>query len=153
MLMEGIITPVVTPFRADGCIDRSAFGQMLEHLISAGVHGVIVGGSTGEFYAQTFAERVEMMEFGGRRGPPADTRDGGGVGQPHRGFDHALATAARDLGSGRSPGGLTPPMRRPPRKRTPCTPCGSTGRPVSRSCSTTTPPVPAPTWDPSTSAG
>ena len=63
MLMEGIVTPVITPFREDGGIDRPGFGRMLEHLISQGVHSVVVGGSTGEFYAQTIEERVEMMEM------------------------------------------------------------------------------------------
>lgn len=53
MLMEGIATPVITPFREDGGIDRPGFGQMLEYLISEGVHSVVVGGSTGEFYAQS----------------------------------------------------------------------------------------------------
>lgn len=61
MLMEGIATPVITPFREDGGIDRPGFGQMLEYLISEGVHSVVVGGSTGEFYAQSLEERVEMM--------------------------------------------------------------------------------------------
>ncbi|MFK7752989.1 MAG: dihydrodipicolinate synthase family protein [Sedimentitalea sp.] len=35
--------------------------QTVEHLIAAGVNGVIVAGSTGECYAQTEAERIWMM--------------------------------------------------------------------------------------------
>ena len=33
---------------------------MLENLIAAGVHGIIIGGSTGEYYAQTAEERVDL---------------------------------------------------------------------------------------------
>ena len=54
---EGIYTPAVTPFTAVGEIDRKAFVAVLESLIQAGVHGIIVGGSTGEYYAHTADER------------------------------------------------------------------------------------------------
>ena len=33
----------------------------MEHLIGAGVHGIIVAGTTGEYYAQSPEERIEMM--------------------------------------------------------------------------------------------
>lgn len=60
MNFEGIYTPVITPHREDGSIDRDAFAAMIERLIAAGVHGLINGGSTGEYYAQSMDERVEM---------------------------------------------------------------------------------------------
>lgn len=60
MKFEGIYTPVITPYSEDGTIDRDAFVAMIEHLMAAGVHGVINGGSTGEYYAQTIDERVEL---------------------------------------------------------------------------------------------
>jgi 4-hydroxy-tetrahydrodipicolinate synthase len=60
MTFEGIYTPVITPHREDGSIDRDAFAAQIETLISAGVHGLISGGSTGEYYAQSIEERVEM---------------------------------------------------------------------------------------------
>ena len=47
MKFEGIYTPAVTPY-ADGTIDKKAFAEVLESLIEAKVHGIIVGGSTGE---------------------------------------------------------------------------------------------------------
>ena len=40
---------------------RKAFEKAIEHLIASGVHGIIVAGTTGEYYAQTAEERVEMM--------------------------------------------------------------------------------------------
>lgn len=60
MKFEGIYTPAVTPFTATGEIDRDAFAEVIESLVSAGVHGIIVGGSTGEYYAQTTEERHEL---------------------------------------------------------------------------------------------
>lgn len=63
MRFEGIYTPVVTPYREDFSIDREAFEAVIERLIAAGVHGIIVAGTTGEYYAQSAEERVEMMRL------------------------------------------------------------------------------------------
>lgn len=60
MKFEGIYTPVITPYRDDGAIDRDAFCAMIEYLVKAGVQGIINGGSTGEYYAQTMEERIEL---------------------------------------------------------------------------------------------
>jgi len=60
MKFEGIYTPIITPHRKDGAIDRDAFCAMVEFLLHSGVQGIINGGSTGEYYAQTIAERVEL---------------------------------------------------------------------------------------------
>lgn len=63
MRFEGIYTPAITPYREDGSIDRDAFVAQLEHLMSAGVHGIINGGSTGEYYAQSMEERRELASL------------------------------------------------------------------------------------------
>ncbi|ODM41346.1 dihydrodipicolinate synthase family protein [Cereibacter johrii] len=63
MKFEGIYTPVITPHREDGSIDRDAFAAAIEHLIAAGVHGLISGGSTGEYYTQSMEERAEMASL------------------------------------------------------------------------------------------
>ena len=63
MKFEGIYTPVITPHRVDGSIDKDAFAAMIEQLISAGVHGLINGGSTGEYYAQSMQERIDMASL------------------------------------------------------------------------------------------
>jgi 4-hydroxy-tetrahydrodipicolinate synthase len=60
---EGIYTPAVTPFGPDNEIDRKAFADVLESLIEARVHGIIIGGSTGEYYAQTAQERFELAAY------------------------------------------------------------------------------------------
>ena len=60
---EGIYTPLVTPYRADYSIDFDALADVIELLIGKGVHGLISGGSTGENYTQTVAERIELAKF------------------------------------------------------------------------------------------
>jgi 4-hydroxy-tetrahydrodipicolinate synthase len=62
MQFEGIYTPVVTPYHADFSVNEAALAQTIDHLIGSGVHGIIVAGSTGEYYAQTMEERFWMME-------------------------------------------------------------------------------------------
>ncbi|REG39612.1 4-hydroxy-tetrahydrodipicolinate synthase, partial [Paracoccus versutus] len=57
LVLEGIYTPVITPFQGDGSIDFDALGDLVERLVAAGVHGLISGGSTGENYAETVDER------------------------------------------------------------------------------------------------
>jgi 4-hydroxy-tetrahydrodipicolinate synthase len=60
MKFEGIYTPAITPLDPQGRIDKRAFADVLEHLIAAKVHGIVIGGSTGEYYAQTTPERFEL---------------------------------------------------------------------------------------------
>ena len=63
MQFEGIYTPIVTPYRDDFSIDRDRFAAVVDFLIGKGVHGLIVAGTTGEYYAQTPEERIEMMSL------------------------------------------------------------------------------------------
>ena len=67
MKFEGIYTPIVTPHRDDFSIDYERLADVVEFLIEAGVHGIISAGTTGEYYAQTYEERVELMKFIHRR--------------------------------------------------------------------------------------
>lgn len=60
---KGIYTPVVTPYKEDGSINWAALGSVIDSLAQAGVHGLISGGSTGENYAQTVSERLELARF------------------------------------------------------------------------------------------
>lgn len=63
MKFEGIYTPAITPLGPDGAIDRDAFAAVLESLIAASVHGVIIAGSTGEYYAHTPQERFDLAAY------------------------------------------------------------------------------------------
>ncbi|MGI9366896.1 MAG: dihydrodipicolinate synthase family protein [Rhizobiaceae bacterium] len=62
MQFEGIYTPVVTPHNPDHSINEVAFEAVIEDLIGSGVHGLIVAGTTGEYYAQSMEERIHLME-------------------------------------------------------------------------------------------
>ena len=61
--LKGIYTPVITPFHRDGSIDFDALADLVERLVTAGVHGLISGGSTGENYAETVEERLAIARF------------------------------------------------------------------------------------------
>jgi 4-hydroxy-tetrahydrodipicolinate synthase len=63
MRFDGIYTPVITPYHEGFSIDRDGFATMIEHLIQSGVHGIVIAGTTGEYYAQTPAERLELMRL------------------------------------------------------------------------------------------
>jgi 4-hydroxy-tetrahydrodipicolinate synthase len=63
MRFEGIYTPIITPFHTDGSIDWNAYSDVIEWQIENGVAGVVVGGSTGEFYALSKEERIAQFKF------------------------------------------------------------------------------------------
>lgn len=63
MKFEGIYTPAITPLTPEGAIDKAAFAEVLEYLIEAKVHGIIIGGSTGEYYAHTAEERIALAGY------------------------------------------------------------------------------------------
>ena len=61
MQFEGIYTPIVTPYHDDFSLNEKALKETVELLVGAGVNGIIVAGTTGEYYAQSMEERIEMM--------------------------------------------------------------------------------------------
>ena len=61
MQFEGIYTPLVTPYHDDFTLNEAALAQTVDLLVAAGVAGIVVAGSTGEYYAQTTEERLDMM--------------------------------------------------------------------------------------------
>ena len=63
MKFRGIYVPVITPFSADYSVDERSYAGMLEHLIQLGVHGLIVGGTTGENYALSPDELVRQFAY------------------------------------------------------------------------------------------
>ncbi len=95
---EGIYTPVVTPYFADHTPDLEALADVIENLIDKGVHGIITGGSTGENYAQTVAERIELAKFTHERikGRVPLVMGTGAMLTPD---SVALAEAAREIGA------------------------------------------------------
>lgn len=63
MHFEGIYTPVITPFGEDHSIDYDAFATQVEYLVDAGVQGLMVGGTTGEYYVESHEERIKLLEI------------------------------------------------------------------------------------------
>lgn len=63
MKFEGIYTPVITPYRRDGSVNEEAYVAVLERQIEKGVHGIVVAGSTGEYFTQTKAERIHLAKL------------------------------------------------------------------------------------------
>jgi len=61
MKFDGIYTPVITPHTGNFDIDQDKFVDTINMLIDAGVAGLIVAGTTGEYYAQTSDERIMLM--------------------------------------------------------------------------------------------
>ncbi|SKA38813.1 4-hydroxy-tetrahydrodipicolinate synthase [Enhydrobacter aerosaccus] len=59
--LTGIIPPIPTPFTPDGEIDEKAFRGQVRFLLGTGVHGVCVGGSTGEGHTLTADEFERLM--------------------------------------------------------------------------------------------
>ncbi len=62
MQFEGIYTPLVTPYHDDFSLNENALRSVVDFLVEAGVHGIIVAGTTGEYYAQDMPERIGMMQ-------------------------------------------------------------------------------------------
>lgn len=58
---QGIHSVLVTPFHPDGSIDFVRYRELAEANIANGADGLIVCGSTGEFYTMTVAERVDLF--------------------------------------------------------------------------------------------
>jgi len=61
MKFAGIYTPVITPFFEDGSINFDAFSKHTQYLKDSGVHGLMIGGTTGEYYVETLEERLELL--------------------------------------------------------------------------------------------
>ena len=69
--LSGCITALATPFTASGDIDLPAWQRLLQEQLDAGIHGVVVAGSTGEAAALFDAEfdtllRSAVEQIGGR---------------------------------------------------------------------------------------
>jgi 4-hydroxy-tetrahydrodipicolinate synthase len=61
--LQGIVPALVTPFLPDERIDCGTWQRLVDRLIAAGVDGLFVGGSSGEFYALDPDERLVSLRF------------------------------------------------------------------------------------------
>ncbi|HET9010533.1 MAG TPA: dihydrodipicolinate synthase family protein [Gemmatimonadaceae bacterium] len=61
--LDGILAPLVTPFDRAGELDEESFVANVRAHLAAGLHGVVVAGSTGEAALLDDAERARLVEL------------------------------------------------------------------------------------------
>lgn len=61
---KGIFVPVITPFYENEAIDFDSYKQVIDFQIENGVHGLLVGGTTGEYHVMSLEERKELIKAG-----------------------------------------------------------------------------------------
>lgn len=62
-MQSGIYCPSITPLTADGEFDFAAWEAHLDNLTQAGVNGILIFGSIGEFYSFSSEEKIEATKF------------------------------------------------------------------------------------------
>jgi dihydrodipicolinate synthase/N-acetylneuraminate lyase len=58
-----VVVAMVTPFTGDGEIDEPAVGRVVEHLLHAGVDGLLLLGTTGEAASVSAAQRLRFLDI------------------------------------------------------------------------------------------
>ena len=58
--LQGIIPPVATPFTLDQELDEAALRREVRFMLDAGVHGLTIGGSTGEGHTLSIEESCRL---------------------------------------------------------------------------------------------
>lgn len=66
-MFEGIYCPSITITDEAGDIDYEMWGRHLDHLAEAGLDGVLLFGSIGEFYSVPLVDKKAVVEFAVRR--------------------------------------------------------------------------------------
>lgn len=95
---RGIVTPLLTPLSTPSRLDSEGLERLLDHVVSGGVHGVFILGTTGEGPALGLDL---MRECAARTGALLAGRAALLVGVTHASLDDALAVAraAADAGA------------------------------------------------------
>lgn len=92
-----IVVPILTPFDDTGELDVARLGRLVDFVLeSDNADAFVVSGTTGEFFSQTFAERVET--FRQVKESAGDTPVIAGIGCPSTRETIALGEQARELG-------------------------------------------------------
>ncbi|QMU31501.1 dihydrodipicolinate synthase family protein [Adhaeribacter radiodurans] len=60
--LRGIIPPIITPLLDSNTLDVKSLEKLLEHILSGGVHGVFILGTTGELSSLSYRLRHEFVE-------------------------------------------------------------------------------------------
>lgn len=59
-MFSGSLVAIVTPMRADGSLDLTAWSRLIDFHLESGTSGIVVGGTTGESVTLTDAELQEL---------------------------------------------------------------------------------------------
>lgn len=59
--LGGVVPPLVTPLDEAGRLDRDGLRRLADRVIDGGVHGVFVGGTSGEYSALPLRTRIEAI--------------------------------------------------------------------------------------------
>jgi 2-dehydro-3-deoxy-D-pentonate aldolase len=65
LAIHGIVPPMVTPLKESGELDQDGLEGLIEHILSAGVGGLFVLGTTGEGPSLDYRLRYELVEKSG----------------------------------------------------------------------------------------
>ena len=60
---KGLIPALVTPLTANYKLNEQALRKLIDHVIDAGVHGIFVSGTAGEFYGFGQEEKKELFQI------------------------------------------------------------------------------------------
>jgi dihydrodipicolinate synthase/N-acetylneuraminate lyase len=60
--LTGILVALITPYNPDGTVDLAGLDAHVNRMINAGVHELVPGGSTSEFFAQSPEERKAVLD-------------------------------------------------------------------------------------------
>lgn len=60
--LKGIVVPIITPLKDIDTLDVTGLEKLVEHIISGGVSGIFVLGTTGEFSSLSYRLRNELIE-------------------------------------------------------------------------------------------
>lgn len=63
-MFQGIYTALITPFKNGNGIDEDLLNQLIERQVEAGIHGIILGGSTGEGQTLSLQEKKNLLRMG-----------------------------------------------------------------------------------------
>ena len=60
--LKGIIPPLITPLVSDNELDSQGLKNLIDHIITGGVHGVFILGTTGEAQSLSYSLRKEFIK-------------------------------------------------------------------------------------------
>lgn len=60
--LKGIVVPIITPLKDIDTLDVTGLEKLVEHIVSGGVSGIFVLGTTGEFSSLSYRLRNELVE-------------------------------------------------------------------------------------------